>query len=70
MATGNVKQIGKQQDKVQPTHNAWEVMKPFVKFGLAATGLIAGTLITIVKSIPKPDSSKQPEPKKNKIIRI
>jgi hypothetical protein len=70
MASNNVKKIGKHEAEVKPTHNAWEVMKPFVKFGLAATGLIAGTLITIVKSIPKPDNGKQPLPKKDKIIRI
>ncbi|RVT96524.1 hypothetical protein EOD41_20055 [Mucilaginibacter limnophilus] len=32
----------------------WYEMKPFVKFGWKAMGLIAGALIAIVKSIPKP----------------
>ncbi|GAA3972567.1 hypothetical protein [Mucilaginibacter dorajii] len=70
MASNNVKKIGNHQPKVQPVQNTWEVMKPFVKFGLAATGLIAGTLITIIKNIPKPDNGKQPLLKKDKIIRI
>jgi hypothetical protein len=70
MASNNVKKIGDHQNKVQPANNTWEVMKPFVKFGLAATGLIAGTLVTIIKSIPKPDNGKQPQAKKDKIIRI
>jgi hypothetical protein len=70
MASQNVKKIGNAKTEVQPAHNAWEVMKPFVHFGLKATGLIASTLITIVKNIPRPDSHKQPERKDNKIIKI
>ena len=70
MATHNVKKIGKNETEVQNAHSAWEVMKPFVRFGLKATGLIASTLIAIVKNIPKPDSSKQPQHKNDKIIKI
>jgi hypothetical protein len=70
MATHNVKKIGKQETEVQTVHSVWEVMKPFVHFGLKATGLIANTLITIVKNIPKPDNHKQPQHKNDKIIKI
>jgi hypothetical protein len=58
MASQNVKKIGNVKKEVQPAHNTWEVMKPFVHFGLKATGLIASTLITIVKNIPRPDGHK------------
>ncbi|WP_184548702.1 hypothetical protein [Mucilaginibacter sp. FT3.2] len=70
MASQKAKQIGKGKAEMQPAHNAWEVMKPFVHFGLKATGLLASTLITIVKNIPKPDKAKQPERKNTKIIKI
>jgi hypothetical protein len=70
MATSNVKQIGKGNTEVKPVHSTWEVMKPFVHFGLKATGLIASALITIVKNIPKPDNHNQPDGKRNKVIKI
>ncbi|WP_183560128.1 hypothetical protein [Mucilaginibacter sp. SP1R1] len=71
MASREIKKIGKQNSEIQPPHsNAWEVMKPFVRFGLKATGLIASTLITIVKNIPRPDNSKRPDNKKTKVIKI
>jgi hypothetical protein len=70
MATSNVKKIGKGNTEIKHEHSTWEVMKPFVNFGLMATGLIATALITIVKNIPKPDKHKQPERKDNNIIKI
>jgi hypothetical protein len=71
MASNEIKKIGKHNPEVQPSHgNAWEVMKPFVHFGIKATGFIAGTLITIIKHIPKPDNQKVTERKKDKIIKI
>jgi hypothetical protein len=70
MAPHNVKKIEKHETEVQNVHSVWDVMKPFVRFGLKATGLIASALIAIVKNIPKPDSSKQPQHKNDKIIKI
>jgi hypothetical protein len=70
MATSNVKEIGKGNTEVKPAHSTWEVMKPFVHFGLKATGLIASMLITIVKNIPKPCKHKQPEYKNDTVIKI
>lgn len=71
MASSEIKKIGKHDQEVQHTHgNAWEVMKPFVHFGIKATGFIASTLITIIKHIPKPDNQKATERKKDKIIKI
>jgi len=69
MAPRNANKIGKRETEVQNAHTAWEVMKPFVRFGLKALGLIAGALIAIIKSIPKPDSHKYPEHKDNNTIR-
>jgi hypothetical protein len=71
MASREIKRTEKHDPEVQPSHgNAWEVMKPFVHFGIKATGFIASTLITIIKHIPKPDDQKGTERKKDKIIKI
>lgn len=70
MAPKNVNKIGKRETEVQTAHNAWKVMKPFVRFGLKAMGLIAVALIAVIRNIPKPNSSKHPEHKDNNIIRI
>jgi hypothetical protein len=69
MATNNIKRIGKRGQQIQ-NNNAWEVMKPFVHFGVKAASAIAHTLIYIVKHIPKPDSLKPHERKSDKIIKI
>lgn len=42
----------------------WHEMKPFVKFGFKALGIMGGALIAIVKAIPKPYS----EPKKSNTV--
>lgn len=71
MATDNIKQIGKQQSQTGHQHNnAWEVMKPFVHFGIKATVAIARTLIAIVKHIPKPDKQKPEKFGDGKVIKI
>jgi hypothetical protein len=71
MATQNIKRIGKNDRQAQSQHtNAWEVMKPFVHFGIKATAAIAHTLIWIVKHIPKPDKHQQEKSQNNKIIKI
>ncbi|UOE46952.1 hypothetical protein MTO98_21340 [Mucilaginibacter sp. SMC90] len=70
MATNNMKKIGKNPQVQYQDSNAWEVMRPFVHFGIKAAGAIAHTLIYIVKHIPKPDSFKTPERKNNKVIKI
>jgi len=71
MATNHIKRIGKNGPQVQHQHtNAWQVMKPFVHFGIKATAAIAHTLIAIVKHIPKPDNNQQTKSGNNKIIKI
>jgi len=70
MTGTGTKKIGTTDTKIKPTHNAWEVMKPFVHFGFKATALIAQVLIAIVKSIPKPGSHHHPGRKNDKIIKI
>ncbi|WP_413667156.1 hypothetical protein ACEN9X_21875 [Mucilaginibacter sp. Mucisp86] len=69
MATNNMKRIGKRGAQVEYS-NAWEVMRPFVHFGIKAASAIAHTLIYIVKHVPKPGSPNPPEKKRDKIIKI
>ena len=71
MATHEIKKAGKPNPKVQNTHsNAWEVMKPFVHFGIKATGMIAGALVTIIKNIPRFETKSTHSRKNDKIINI
>ncbi|PWK79955.1 hypothetical protein LX99_00416 [Mucilaginibacter oryzae] len=72
MATNNIKQIGKSSPPVQTqSTNAWQVMKPFVHFGIKATAAIAHTLIAIIKHIPKPgDHQKEKTGSNSKIVKI
>jgi len=69
MATNDIKRIGNQGTQIQHS-NAWEIMRPFVHFGVKAASAIAHTLIYIVKHIPKPDALKPHERKSDKIIKI
>lgn len=70
MASTKAKLTGKHSSNVEEhSGNAWEVMKPFVHFGLKAIGLIAGTLLIIIKNIPKHDKAGEPD-QKNRIIKI
>ncbi|WP_121809761.1 hypothetical protein [Mucilaginibacter kameinonensis] len=70
MAANDMKRIGKRGPEVQQRSNAWEVMRPFVHFGIKAVTAMAHTLIYIVKHIPKPDQLKPPERKSDKVIKI
>ncbi|WP_114937155.1 hypothetical protein [Mucilaginibacter endophyticus] len=70
MATNDIKRIGKHGPQAQQRSNAWEVMRPFVHFGIKAVTAMAHTLIYIVKHIPKPDQLKPPERKSDKVIKI
>ena len=70
MTSPQIKKIGKSDLNAHHRNsNAWDVMKPFVHFGIKATGLIAGTLLSIIKSIPRRDDQKKPDDR-NKIIKI
>lgn len=68
MASPKIKKIGKSDLNARHS-NAWDVMKPFVHFGIKATSLIAGALVSIIKNIPRPDDQKKHD-NKNKIIKI
>jgi hypothetical protein len=71
MAPNNIKRIDKSGPRVQHQHNnAWEVMKPFVHFGVKAIATIAHTLISIIKHIPKPDRHKPSGRNGSKVIKI
>jgi hypothetical protein len=48
----------------------WEVMKPFVHFGVKAMTVIGSALVTIVKNAPKALEHKPEEKKKDRIIKI
>jgi hypothetical protein len=71
MESREIKKTGKHNPEVQHAYgNAWEVMKPFVHFGIKAAGFIASTLITIIKNIPKPGNQKATGRKNDRIIKI
>jgi hypothetical protein len=59
------------QSRVDTVKDNWEVMKPFVKFGFKAIGIIGGALISIVKLLPMlaPDKD-QPIKNDKRIIKI
>jgi len=50
--------------------NVIEVMKPFVKFGVKALGVLGSVLIHIVKNIPRPDHDKPASKKSDRVIKI
>jgi len=52
------------------TKENWEVMKPFVHFAFKAMVLIGGTLLAILKLIPKALEHKQGSEKNDKVIKI
>jgi len=52
------------------TKENWEVMKPFVHFAFKAVALIGGTLLAIIKLIPKALEHKPANEKKDKVIKI
>ncbi len=55
---------------VVPDNQNMNVMRPFINFGVNALSLIAHTLITIVKSIPKPHSEKPVIKPGKKVIKL
>jgi hypothetical protein len=63
-------ETGKAEATPNNGHNIVEVMKPFVKFGVKALGLLGSVLIHIVKSIPRPDDHKQAPKKNDRVIKI
>ncbi|MEN0053673.1 MAG: hypothetical protein AAGC65_08385 [Mucilaginibacter sp.] len=71
MVPHELKRAGKTNADAQTTHsNVWQVMKPFVNFGIKATGLIAGALVTVIKHIPKPETKSTHHRKNDSIIKI
>jgi hypothetical protein len=74
MPTSTQKKIGQRPEKEPVTlhdtlGDTWRVMKPFVRFSVKALKMVAGTLIYIVKHIPKPEEH-QPRSKNTRIIKI
>jgi hypothetical protein len=74
MSTQTKKRIGQRPVKKQPSnieilHDAWQIMKPFVRFSIKAMKVIGYAAIFIVKNIPKPEDHK-PQPKGGKVIKI
>jgi hypothetical protein len=52
------------------TKENWEIMKPFAHFAFKAIAVIGGTLLAIVKLIPKALEHKQSQEKNDKVIKI
>jgi hypothetical protein len=61
---------GKAQATHSNNHNALEVMKPFLSFGVKAMAVIGSALVTIVRNIPKPEADKAKPKKDGRIIKI
>jgi len=72
MATQHTKKIGSEpRNKGTYLHkDNWEVMKPFVHFAFKAIAVIGGTLLAIVKVMPKAIEHKPGERKNDKVIKI
>jgi hypothetical protein len=75
MSTQDTRKIGqstvnKPVNNSDMLHDAWRVMKPFVRFSISAMHVLAHTLVFIVKSIPKPDHHKPVENTDGKVIKI
>ena len=52
------------------TKENWEIMKPFVHFAFKAVAIVGGTLLAIVKLIPKALEHKPGNEKNDKVIKI
>jgi hypothetical protein len=66
-----MKQLNKGKPELPGIHHYnFDVMKPFLKFGIMAMSAIGHTLIAIVKNIPKPHDDAEGKPDKDKIIKI
>jgi len=52
------------------TKENWEVMKPFVHFAFKALAIIGGTLVAIIKLVPKALEHKPRNEKNDKVINI
>lgn len=70
MASRDMKKLNKgKANLAQKSEYDFSVMKPFVKFGIGAMGVLAHALVGIVKAIPKPHDDDHRKPG-NKIIKI
>lgn len=72
MATRDIKKLNQGKTDISEQHHYdFSVMKPFVKFGIGAMGVIGHALIGIVKAIPKPHHHDDDDKRgKDKIIKI
>lgn len=71
MATQYKKTVNQPEQNGSYLHkDNWEVMKPFVRFAFKAIALIGGTLLAIIKLVPKAIEHKHNEGKGDKVIKI
>lgn len=71
MATQHKKITAQPKEKGTYLHkDNWEVMKPFVHFAFKAIAVIGGTLLAIVKLVPKALEHKPASDKNDKVIKI
>ena len=52
------------------TKENWDIRKPFVHFAFKAVVIVGGTLLAIVKLIPKALEHKPADEKNDKVIKI
>lgn len=71
MASRDIKKLNQgKANLAQKSQYDFSVMKPFVKFGIGAMGVIGHALVGIVKAIPKPHDDDDHRKPGNKIIKI
>lgn len=73
--TTQTKRISRREPRRQDkgtyfTRENWEVMKPFVHFGIKALALIGSVAWSIIKFAPKVLAHKPEERKSDKVVKI
>lgn len=65
------KQLNTGKGHIEDAHHYnFDVMKPFLKFGVNAMSAIGHTLMGIVRNIPKPQHHQEDDHRGGKIIKI
>jgi hypothetical protein len=72
MATTQSKRIGREPENkgTYLTRENWEVMKPFVHFGIKALAVIGSVAWSIIKLAPRLLAHKGEEKKSDKVVKI
>jgi len=61
--------VKKRPNNIEILHDAWQTMKPFVRFSIKAMKVIGYAAIFVIKNVPKP-GDHNPPPNNGKVIKI